>query len=108
MSIYGACSPFCDPRQHIGAHLLAGSGALAPNTMGLTFEALAQVGVLPADLALNLKKAVGFRNIAVHNCDAINWHIVHSIVTDHLTDFSAFAEILSQKLHQPWPIAPRP
>lgn len=85
----------------IGAHLLADTGALAPNTMGLTFEALAQVGLLPADLALNLKKAVGFRNIAVHNYDAINWHIVHSIVTDHLADFSAFAEIVSQQLHQP-------
>jgi uncharacterized protein YutE (UPF0331/DUF86 family) len=51
----------------MGAHLLAGSGALAPNTMGLTFESLAQAGAMPADLALNLKKAVGFRNIAVHN-----------------------------------------
>jgi uncharacterized protein YutE (UPF0331/DUF86 family) len=25
-------------------------------------------------VSLNLKKAVGFRNIAVHNFDAINWH----------------------------------
>jgi uncharacterized protein YutE (UPF0331/DUF86 family) len=85
----------------IGAHLLAGTGASAPNTMGLTFDMLAQTGVLNADLALSLKKAVGFRNIAVHNYDAINWHIVHNIVKDHLDDFSAFAEIVKLKLNQP-------
>jgi uncharacterized protein YutE (UPF0331/DUF86 family) len=85
----------------IGAHLLAGTGASAPSTMGLTFDLMAQTGMLDADLALSLKKAVGFRNIAVHNYDAINWHIVHSIVKDHLTDFSAFAEVVKLKLNQP-------
>lgn len=85
----------------IGAHLLAGTGASAPNTMGLTFDLMAQTGMLDADLALSLKKAVGFRNIAVHNYDAINWHIVHNIVKDHLTDFSAFAEVVKLKLNQP-------
>ena len=54
-----------------------------------------------AGSALSLKKAVGFRNIAVHNYDAIDWHIVHSIVKDHLTDFSSFAEVVKLKLNQP-------
>ena len=44
-------------------------------------------------VSLNRKKAVGFRNIAVHNYDAINWHIVHSIVKNHLSDFSEFAKV---------------
>jgi uncharacterized protein YutE (UPF0331/DUF86 family) len=46
-------------------------------------------------VSLNLKKAVGFRNIAVHNYDAINWHIVHRIVKDHLADFSVFAKVVA-------------
>jgi uncharacterized protein YutE (UPF0331/DUF86 family) len=41
---------------------------------------------------VQLKKSVGFRNIAVHNYDAINWDIVHSIVDLHLKDFSEFAK----------------
>jgi uncharacterized protein YutE (UPF0331/DUF86 family) len=85
----------------IGAHLLASTGASAPNTMGLTFDVMAQTGMLTTDLAQSLKKAVGFRNIAVHNYDTINWHIVHSIVKDHLTDFSAFAEVVKLQLNQP-------
>ena len=56
-----------------------------PDTMGQTFDRLEQVGVLTASLALNLKKAVGFRNIAVHNYDAINWHIVHYPFCNGLT-----------------------
>jgi len=51
----------------IGAHLIAGMEVPHPDTMGQTFDILAQAGVLHNDLASRLKKAVGFRNIAVHN-----------------------------------------
>ena len=79
----------------IGAHLISGMDVATPDTMGQTFDILAQGGVIPTALALNLKKAVGFRNIAVHNYDAINWHIVHSIAKNHLADFLAFAKIVA-------------
>lgn len=79
----------------IGAHLIAGMEFPPPDTMGQTFDVLAQAGVLPVSLATSLKKAVGFRNIAVHSYEAINWHIVHSIAKHHLADFSEFARIVS-------------
>jgi uncharacterized protein YutE (UPF0331/DUF86 family) len=41
---------------------------------------------------------VGFRNLAVHNYDAINWHIVFSIVHEHLADFSSFAKVAMTRL----------
>lgn len=84
----------------IGAHLIAGMDVPPPDTMGQTFDLLAQSGVLSATLASSLKKAVGFRNIAVHSYETINWHIVHSIAKNHLTDFSAFAKVVSMKLDQ--------
>ena len=49
-------------------------------------------------LESRLKKAVGFRNIAVHNYENINWEIVHSIVKFHLADFSEFAKVVAMKL----------
>ena len=79
----------------IGAHLIAGKDVPAPDTMGQTFDLLGQTGLLNATLATNLKKAVGFRNIAVHNYEAINWQIVHSIVKYHLADFAEFAKAVS-------------
>lgn len=84
----------------LGAHLIAGMDVPPPDTMGQTFDLLAQSGVLNTTLASSLKKAVGFRNIVVHSYETINWHIVHSIVKNHLTDFSAFAKVVSMKLDQ--------
>jgi uncharacterized protein YutE (UPF0331/DUF86 family) len=84
----------------IGAHLIAGMEVPPPDTMGQTFDLLAQQGVLNNKLASSLKKAVGFRNIAVHNYESINWNIVHSIVKYHLADFSEFAKVVAMKLEK--------
>ncbi|HYN62077.1 MAG TPA: DUF86 domain-containing protein [Rubrivivax sp.] len=84
----------------IGAHVVSGMQLPPPDTMGQTFDLLAQAGVLTATLANRMKKAVGFRNIAVHSYEAINWHIVHSIASKHLTDFSDFAKSVSLKCLQ--------
>jgi len=82
----------------IGAHLIAGMEVQPPDTMGQTFDLLAQAGVLNNELASSLKKAVGFRNIAVHNYESINWDIVHSIAKYHLADFSEFAKVVAMRL----------
>jgi uncharacterized protein YutE (UPF0331/DUF86 family) len=85
----------------MGAHLLSNTDVAAPETMGQTFERLAEAGIIDTDLAANLKKAVGFRNIATHNYEAINWQIVHNIVKLHIADFSAFAAAISATLTKP-------
>lgn len=81
-----------------GAHLISGLDAHAPGTMGETFDTLATAGILYAPLTQRLRKAVGFRNIAVHNYEAINWHVVHAIATDHLADFTDFARAVVRRL----------
>jgi uncharacterized protein YutE (UPF0331/DUF86 family) len=75
----------------IGAHLIATADTAVPGTMGQTFDLLADMGAISAELALRMKKAVGFRNIAVHNYEAIDWQIAHLIATRHMQDFTAFA-----------------
>jgi uncharacterized protein YutE (UPF0331/DUF86 family) len=82
----------------IGAHIISGLNVPPPDTMGHTFDILAQSGLLTAELAHSLKKAVGFRNIAVHNYDAINWYIVHSIARNHLADFTVYAKVVAMNL----------
>lgn len=82
----------------IGAHMIAGMDVPPPDTMGQTFDILEQAGLLSEALASSLKKAVGFRNLAVHQYDAINWRIVFSIVHDHLADFSSFAKVAMTRL----------
>jgi uncharacterized protein YutE (UPF0331/DUF86 family) len=36
-------------------------------------------------------KAVGFRNLAVHEYDKINWNIVYRIMTERITDFKTLS-----------------
>lgn len=78
----------------LAVHLLSTADQPPPATMGEAFERLAESGRLPSDLALRLRKAVGFRNLAVHNYSTIDWAIVHAIATRHLGDFEAFARIV--------------
>ncbi|MFC5579627.1 type VII toxin-antitoxin system HepT family RNase toxin [Rhodanobacter terrae] len=80
----------------LALHALSGLGQPAPETMGEAFDQLAGAGQIPVDLALRLRKAVGFRNIAVHNYSGIDWAIVHAIATRHLGDFEAFARAIGQ------------
>lgn len=48
----------------------------------------------PPGVAENLKRAVGFRNIAVREYEEINWEIVKSICTKHVKDFYQFMKAI--------------
>jgi uncharacterized protein YutE (UPF0331/DUF86 family) len=43
-------------------------------------------------------KAVGFRNIAVHRYDKIDWSIVQSVCRHRLVDFEHFAKAIIHNL----------
>jgi uncharacterized protein YutE (UPF0331/DUF86 family) len=82
----------------IAAHLIADREIPAPETMGQTFDALHKAGVIDEALAGRLRKAVGFRNIAVHNYERIDWAIVYAIARNHLGDFQEFARLAGAQL----------
>ena len=79
----------------IGAHIVAHSRQPAPATMGESFESLSQLGIIESSLSSGLKKAVGFRNIAVHNYQVINWDVVFYIVNERLVDFREFVAAIN-------------
>lgn len=83
----------------IAAHIVANSDHPAPKTMGEAFDILTTLSILDEQTASNLKKAVGFRNIATHNYDEINWDITYFICTKRINDFTSFAsQIASHSL----------
>ena len=83
----------------IAAHLVSGTASAAPRTMGEAFDQLAAAGGIDAALAGRMKAAVGFRNIAVHNYQAIDWQIVHRIIHERLDDFREFARAAASHTH---------
>ena len=85
----------------IAAHLIADSEEATPTTMAVGFDTLHKLDIIPAELALRLKKAVGFRNISVHAYQEIDWEIVYAIITSRLDDFSALAKRVDVLLEPP-------
>ena len=76
----------------IGSHLISGSDEPAPTTMGEVFTTLQTLNAITPSVCESMRKAVGFRNVAVHNYDVINWEIVFEICRKSLTDFRLFAK----------------
>lgn len=81
----------------IGSHLLSATDQPAPTTMGETFTLMGQSGLIDGDLVDRLRRAVGFRNIAIHSYRDVDWAIVHSICSDRLEDFRDFARMAASR-----------
>jgi len=76
----------------VSLHLLSERDVDVPDTMGQAFVELASIGVIDKELSEKMRKSVGFRNIAIHSYEEINWAIVFSIATQRLVDFKAFTK----------------
>lgn len=84
----------------MAAHVLADTEQPAPQTMAEAFDLLAAEGLIDDSLAARMRSAVGFRNVAVHSYQAIDWDIVHAITYDGLEDFRAFASRMAVLIEQ--------
>ena len=71
----------------IASHRAADVSVRPPATMAEAFLQLSTMGVIPHELSLRMNKAVGFRNIAVHQYQRIDWDVVFLLITKHLDDF---------------------
>jgi len=58
------------------------------------FKLLHRVGAIDTSVAERMSKAVGFRNLAVHEYTRVEWTIVFVIITEHLDDFREFSRQL--------------
>ena len=84
----------------VAAHLIAETDAPPPATMAENFEILQKLQIIAPTLAERMTKAVGFRNIAVHSYQTINWNIVYQICRHHLDDFRQFTRAVAHWLQQ--------
>jgi len=74
----------------LAMHLVRRGGLGLPQESREAFFLLARGAGLPADLANRLGRMVGFRNVAVHDYQAIRLEVVRAIVEERLGDFEAF------------------
>ncbi len=74
----------------IGAHILADQGWGVAGSVNETFYILQDMNVIPPELMEKMVAMVGFRNILVHEYEAVNLEIVHNIIGNRLTDIEEF------------------
>lgn len=75
----------------IAAHV-CGAYGLVPATSGETFELLGQHKLLDRSLAKRLRRAVGFRNVLLHEYVEVDWKIVMRVITSDTKDLAAFGK----------------
>jgi uncharacterized protein YutE (UPF0331/DUF86 family) len=75
----------------LAMHRISTSGSPVPQNMGQAFDSLAQQKVISDALAIRMRRAVGFRNIAVHSYENIDWAVVYVVAKEHLNDFREFS-----------------
>ncbi len=87
LNLQRACEAAIDLAMHrVRVHRLG-----VPQESREAFAALARAGLLDPDLATAMQRMVGFRNIAVHDDQALSLDIVKAILAGHLGELERFA-----------------
>jgi uncharacterized protein YutE (UPF0331/DUF86 family) len=81
LNIQRACEAALDMRERLGV----------PQSARDVFALLARAGWTTPELAEQLKRMVGFRNIAVHDYQALQLPITVDIILHHLDEFLQFS-----------------
>jgi uncharacterized protein YutE (UPF0331/DUF86 family) len=87
----------CEAALDMGQHLIRREKLGIPQSARDVFTLLTQAGWIETTLADQLKRMVGFRNIAVHDYQTMQMPIVISIIEKHLDEFLHYSKALLLK-----------
>jgi len=92
----------CEAALDMGQHLIRREKLGIPQSARDVFTLLAQGSWISAALAESLKHMVGFRNIAVHDYQAMQLPITVRIIESHLDEFLQYSQaVLLRDVGQP-------
>lgn len=90
LNIQRACEASIDLAMHIVSERKIG----IPKASREAFKLLEEAHIISSDLAKTLMNIVGFRNIAVHDYQALELGILQSILEKHVKDFNDFTKVI--------------
>jgi len=76
----------CEACIDIATHTIRKKKLGVPQTSKDNFQILEDNGIISKDLSSRLQGMVGFRNIAVHDYQALNLKVVEKVVEDYIYD----------------------
>lgn len=92
LNIQRACEASIDLAMHIVSERKLG----VPKASREGFELLQEAHIIDSSLVKTLMNMVGFRNIAVHDYQALKIDILQAILDKHIDDFKQFTQIMLQ------------
>ena len=87
----------CEAALDMGQHLIRRERLGVPQSARDVFVLLADGGWIERDLADALKRMVGYRNIAVHEYQALQLPITVAVITRHLGEFLDYSKSILLK-----------
>lgn len=84
----------CEATIDMAMHVVAINHYGIPQNSRDAFQILMDQGILEQKLAHNMMNMVGFRNIAIHDYQAVNIDIVENIIKKHLDDVLVYRKIM--------------
>jgi uncharacterized protein YutE (UPF0331/DUF86 family) len=90
LNLQRACEVAIDLAMHVVRKRRLG----VPQDSRDAFKILQDHGLLDKESAESMKRMVGFRNIAIHEYDALNLDIVRTIITQRLDEILGFGQIM--------------
>ena len=81
----------------IAAHIVGEKGFGIPGSTNELFYMLEENGFLQLEIAEKMARAVGFRNLMVHEYAKIDIEQVYTFAHEHLTDFTDYLVSIFQK-----------
>jgi len=90
LNIQRACEASIDLAMHIVKERQLG----VPKTSREGFNLLQEAKLIETNLANSLMNMVGFRNIAVHDYQALDFDILEAILEKHIDDFKRLTQVI--------------
>ncbi len=96
LNIQRACEASIDLAMHIVSEKKLG----VPKASREAFKLLQEANIIDESLARTLMNMVGFRNIAVHDYQAIELDILEAILEKHINDFKVYTKTILLNLSE--------
>ena len=86
----------CEASIDIAMHVVSEKEFGLPQNSRDAFEFLNKNNILDKILTTKMKAMVGFRNIAIHDYQALNIEILRNIIEKHIKDFGDFIQMVEK------------
>jgi len=84
----------CETAIDLAMYVVRQKGLGLPQESRDAFALIAKAGLVPTELAGQLQRMVGFRNVAIHEYTRLNLEIVDRIITSQMEDFRRFSSAI--------------